>query len=80
MENYGDKVFVFLQNGKVGSTYTIDRICEKENQPEFIALVKEFMDMTPGKWEFNTDYTKLKRIQPLFETTKVDRGYYNNKS
>ena len=79
---YGDKVFKFLQNGKVGATYTIDRICAKENKEIFIALVKEYMDMVPwqGGWVFNDDYTKLKRNSLPVKTKQTqNRGFYKNR-
>lgn len=79
MENYGDKVYRFLQNGEPGESWTIDRICEKENQPEFIALIKEFMALTPwqGGWQFTTDYKKLKRFNLNFNTAELNRGLYD---
>lgn len=79
-ENYNDKVFLFLQNGKVGTSYTLDRICAKENQPDFIALVKEFMVLTPwqGGWEFSSDFKKLKKVNVNSVKKAFDRGMYGH--
>lgn len=67
---YKQKIYKFLQDAETGKTFTIDRICVTENQPRFIEIVKQYMNETPwqGGWEFNTDYTKLKRIDLNFET------------
>ena len=77
--DYADKVFKFLEDAKCGSSYTISRICAKDNEQTFIALVKEYMDITPwqGGWVFSEDYTKLRRNQLPFETKKINRGLYN---
>lgn len=78
---YRDKVFQFLENGKVNSTYTINRICATENQPAFIEIVKEYMDLTPfaGGWEFNADYTKLMRLNLDFSPKQINRNIYDKK-
>jgi len=73
---YADKVYKFLQNGKPGASYTLDVICEKENQPVFIEWVKEFMRITKmaGGWEFNSDYSKLRRVDLEFTSIKIKNG------
>lgn len=78
---YGDKVYLFLNRlAKIGETYTIDRICAKENQPTFIAYIKEYMDLMPqqGGWQFSDDYKKLKKFELIdFEHRyEIDRGIY----
>jgi hypothetical protein len=62
--DYADKVYTFLKNGKQGASYNMTTLCIAENQPTFIALVKEYMVMTPwqGGWEFLDDYKKLRRL------------------
>jgi len=76
---YIDKVNAFLKNGKPGATYTIDVICEKANQPKFIEIVKAFMRNTlyAGGWEFNSDYTKLCRIDLSFKS-KMKSNFYQS--
>lgn len=74
MKNHSDdayraKVIKFLdKDGKFGATYTIDRICAKENQERFIEIVKQYMRETDwqGGWEFSADYKKLKRTNVFF--------------
>jgi len=71
-DEYAARVFEFMQNGKYGETYTIDRICATDNQPRFIALAKQYMNETDwqGGWEFSSDYTKLRRVDINFEKKK----------
>ncbi len=68
MDAYKAKVFKFLNNGEYGESYTIDRICAKENQPLWIEHVKEYMHQTPwqGGWEFTHNGTKLRRVDLNF--------------
>lgn len=77
--DYGDKVFKFLQDAKPGKTFTIKVICVVENTDAFIALVKEYMDMTPaqGGWSFNHDYSKIMKIDIDFKKQSLDKGIYN---
>ena len=75
--SYGDKVYQFLHDAKPGSQFTIDRICERENQPEFIEIIKEYMRYQDwqGGWVFSDDYTRIKKtaIPTVWHTKKPKR-------
>ena len=84
LSEYQDKVYRFLQNGKFGDVFTLDVICEKQNQALWIEIVKEYMAMTPwqGGWEFNADYTKLRRVdyRPYKKNDIFSKQYSNTAS
>lgn len=63
--DYENKVYKFLMNAPAGSVYTIDNICKPETKQLFIDTVKMYMRETEyaGGFEFNADYSKLKKIK-----------------
>jgi len=66
-DNYANKVFTFLNNMLIEEWYTIDRFVKKENQKDFVEVVKFYIQMHPNKIpagngiEFSNDYTKIRK-------------------
>lgn len=74
---YQQEVYNFLQNGKY-ATYTIDRICRKENQKQFVEIIKDYIDTWPDcGWEFTTGFKKIRRVNLDFSSAATNKGIYN---
>ena len=59
MDNYEERVFKFLTDAPEGTVKDLKDVQEKER---FIQAVKKFIDQT-GKAEFNSSYTKVRKIK-----------------
>ncbi|OFX52326.1 MAG: hypothetical protein A2066_00080 [Bacteroidetes bacterium GWB2_41_8] len=64
-DEYSESVFEFLDEAEVGKSFTIENLCKEENRVQFIEAVKLYISSYDygGGWEFNTDYTKIRRIE-----------------
>lgn len=58
-------IWKWLQDLPVGSVKTISK---SPNPEQFTKIAKNYADVT-GMIEFNQDYTKIRRIAPLWETS-----------
>ena len=63
---YKRDVWQFLEKIKPGKNYTVDNLCKRENQKDFVEAIKEYMESFPwqGYITFNHDYSKFYRMHP----------------
>lgn len=67
LSDYELKVIKFLDGLKIGDTCEVDKWCKPETKEQFISTIKLYID-TYGRIEFNSDYTKFKRVMTYDET------------
>ncbi len=64
-DEYSESVFEFLDKAEAGKSFTIEKLCKKENQERFTEAVKLYIRSYDygGGVEFNADYTKIRMIE-----------------
>jgi hypothetical protein len=73
LSNYEVKVIKFLDGIKISQTCEVDKWSKIETRDDFIKTIKIYID-SYGSIEFNSDYTKFKRVMTYDETIE----YFNN--
>jgi hypothetical protein len=63
---YKRDVWQFLEKIEPGKNFTVDNLCKRENQKDFVEAIKEYMESFPwqGYVTFNHDYSKFYRMHP----------------
>jgi hypothetical protein len=62
---YTNSVLDFLDQAEPGKSFTIEKLCKKENREQFIAAVKLYIRSYDygGGVEFNSTYTKIRKME-----------------
>ncbi len=63
---YKREIWQFLEKIEPGKNFTVDNLCKRENQKDFVEAIKEYMESFPwqGYVTFNFDYSKFYRVHP----------------
>jgi len=71
-DEYTESVFEFLDNAEVDKSFTIENLVKAANRERFIEAVKLYISSYAfgGGWEFNTDYTKIRKFEIPEEALK----------
>jgi len=62
MEAYKRKVFDYLNKLEPNLIIDLHVLCHPSTESEFVSCVKEYIDNIDCEIEFNTDYSKLRRL------------------
>lgn len=60
---YRDRVFEFLNTLPPNEIIDLAVKVQPSNRNNFVEIVKEYIDNVDCQIEFNTDYTKLRRLE-----------------
>lgn len=81
-DEYSESVFEFLDKAEPGKSFTIANLCKPETRAKFIEAVKLYISSYDygGGVEFNTDYTKIRKMEIPIEAWRDLWRYKREKS
>jgi len=62
-DQYSESVFEFLEKAEPGKSFLIKNLTRESSRTQFMDAVKLYIRTHDygGGWEFNTDYTKIRK-------------------
>ncbi len=77
--DYADRVHRYLLKLQYGARISLHQLNEPERFRQAVIYLIDFLAISTNEYEFNGDYTVLKKIRPVElnrKTKEIDRGIY----